>query len=347
MAVQGSLLAGVVPNQHDDSRRVVTSLAGRLISCTAGSDTAKLLHAIDATSEPADSSVELSVDFALDETSLTKALEASHFDVAHVRRKQEHAVLLRRGSQHAWISRNPRHAETLLIASPSQARLLVDSKSSRDSTISARPAIASISAWATHHELFPLHASAVSQENDGLILVGEGGRGKTTTALALGLRGWNLIADDRCFVDSKDQMLSVHGFYRTSIVTQDIARKFPDMLGEYIGTTNEGKVATQLPTTMSFARSAKLRGLVLLNRENGAPYRMTRLQPREAFAAWQQTFMLTHPSLSPERSLFSLLTRAYRSVPASRMTLGWDFEMLDDVLRRHLEELKRTPIHEQ
>jgi hypothetical protein len=323
-----------MPEQQSGGKYAITSLAGRLISCHADSHTKRLLQAFDPVAENIGGLIQLKVDFAFDETSLAKVLEVSPADSAH----------LRRGQEHAWITRHPRHAETLLLSSPSRSRLFADHESIHEASMTARPAIASVSAWATHNEMFPSHASAVSREDDGLLLVGEGGRGKTTTALALAMCGWNLIADDRCFVNAQDEALMIHGLYKTTIVTPDVAGRFPELLGEHIGVTSEGKIATHLPTQIAFGKSAKLRGLVLLTQQHDHPYRMTRLNPHEALAAWQQMFMFTDPSLSPERSLFSLLTKVSRTVPAWRLNLGWDFQMLDKTLRRHMEEICTTLI---
>ena len=319
-----------MPEQQSDGKDAITSLAGRLISCHADSHTEKLLQAFKPAAEDIEGSVQLKVNFTFDETSLTKTLEALSADSAH----------LRRGQEHAWITRHPRHAESLLFSSPAQSRLLVDHDSNHEASMTARPAVASISAWATHNEVFPLHAGAVCQESNGLVLVGEGGRGKTTTALALAMCGWSLIADDRCFVNAHNDDLLMHALYKTSIVTSEVANRFPEMLGEHIGITVEGKIASYLPKTIKFAQSAKIRGLVLLSQNNDEPYQMTRLTPREALAAWQQAFMFTHISLSPERSLFSLLTKASRTVPAWRMNLGWDFAQIDRALRNHMESVK-------
>ena len=235
-----------MPEHQGDGKHSITSLAGRLISCHADSDTKKLLRAFDLAHENCEYSVDLTLNFTFDETSLAKAFDAPRADSA----------LLRRGHEHAWISRFPRHAETLLLSSHPRARLFVDHEASHDSTITARPAIASVSAWATHNEMFPSHASAVSREDDGLLLVGEGGRGKTTTALALAMCGWNLIADDRCFVNAQDEALMVHGLYKTTIVSPDVAGRFPELLGEHIGVTSEGKIATYLPTQIAFGFSS-------------------------------------------------------------------------------------------
>jgi len=131
----------------------------------------------------------------------------------------------------------------------------------------------------------------------------------------------------------------MHALYKTSIVTSEVANRFPELMGEHIGITVEGKFASYLPKTIKFAQSAKIRGLVLLSQNHDEPYRITRLTPREALAAWQQAFMFTDISLSPERSLFSLLTKVSRTVPAWRMNLGWDFAEIDRVLRNHMESM--------
>ena len=326
----------MIPQRRSKGDSATTSLAGRLISCHADSGTKTLLRAFDLEHTTDPTSVELALHLTLNEDALGAAFDVTHTDHAH----------WRQGQQHAWTSQAPRHTETLLISTPSRARLFVDHETCRDATIAARPATSSVSTWATHHELFPLHASAVCRNGDGLLLVGEGGRGKTTTALALAMCGWNLIADDRCFVNVQDEALFMHSFYRTTIVTSLVANRFPELLGEHIGTTTEGKIASYLPTGIAVSKSARLRGLVLLNQQLDEPYQMTRLTAREALAAWQQTLKLVRQPLGPDRTLFSLLTTAARTVPAWQINLGWDFQMLDKTLRRHLNALDATSIAE-
>jgi len=62
------------------------------------------------------------------------------------------------------------------------------------------------SAWgALLHQrgLFPLHASAIATESGAVLFMGGSGSGKSTMAAALVRRGYRLLADDICAIDTR------------------------------------------------------------------------------------------------------------------------------------------------
>lgn len=307
---------------------VVTSLAGLQILCQADTATSPLLHSFVPTAADLHKSPSLRISIALDQHALDSALGRSVAASTH----------MRRGNDHAWTHGQPRRLQTLVMETPSHAQLLVDKAFGQDAAIMARPAYESISAWATQNDVFPLHASAVESEGDAVLFVGEGGRGKTTTALALATYGWNLIADDLCFLTSQNECFELNGLYATTIVTPEVAKQNSEMIGELIGVTREGKIAAHLPHNMKFSRNARLRGVIVLNRQHDAPYRMTRLGTRDAISAWQVALRPTQQLLHSASSLFSILTSVSRQIPTWQLNLGWDFRLLD----RRLRQLKKT-----
>ena len=312
---------------QDGVAKVTTSLAGLQISCSADSATKSMLRSFVATASTQQSSTDLEIQITQEQHKLGEAIGKFGSASNH----------LRHGNDHAWINQKPRRLETFVVATPSQARLLLDECADHDAATSARPASHSIATWATYNSIFPLHASAVSLQGSGLIFVGEGGRGKTTTALALALHGWNLIADDICFLTARDKVYELHGLYATTIVTEEVAQRCTKFVGERIGATQEGKIASFLPREITSVPSARLRGLVFLNWNDDEPYRLTRLGTREALFGWQEAFRPTQRVLAPATSLFNLMTNASQNVPAWRLNLGWDFQSIDRTLRQQLK----------
>jgi len=314
---------------QDDVAKVTTSLAGLQISCSADSATKSMLRSFVPTASAPQRSTDLEIRITQDQHSLGEAI--GKFGAA-----SNH---LRHGNNHAWINQQPRCLQTFVVATPSQARLLLDECADHDAATSARPASHSIATWATYNNIFPLHASAVSLQGDGIIFVGEGGRGKTTTAIALAMHGWNLIADDSCFLTARDNVYELHGLYATTIVTEEVARRCTKFVGERIGVTQEGKIASFLPREITLASRAQLRGLVFLNQneDDDEPYRLTRLSTREALSAWQEALRPTQRVLAPSTTLFTLMTNASRNVPAWRLKLGWDFQSIDRTLRQQMK----------
>lgn len=310
-----------------DGGKVITSLAGLQISCHADSATRPMLQSFVPTASDLHKSTSLEISIALNECALDQALGTSSTASTH----------LRRGNDHAWINEQPRQLQTLVMATPSHARLLVDDSFGHDAAIVARPVFESIAAWATYNNIFPLHASAVEFAGNGLLFVGGSGRGKTTTALALATHGWKLIADDRCFLTNRDNDFELHALYATTVVTQDVARRCSELIGEHIGTTREGKIAAHLPHHMKFSRNARLRGVVLLDHQHNEPYCLTKLGTREAIFAWREALIPTQRLLGSATSLFSLMTNVSRVIPTWRLNLGWDFRLLESTLRQLTE----------
>lgn len=57
--------------------------------------------------------------------------------------------------------------------------------------------------------LLVLHAAGVSRDDQGILLIGKGGAGKTTLATALNARGWALLSDDTIPVTLDGKLLGV------------------------------------------------------------------------------------------------------------------------------------------
>jgi len=316
-----------MPKFNDDFANVVTSLAGLQISCHSDSATAPMLQSFAPTATDLHKATSLHISIALDEHGLDEALGRGGTASTH----------MRRGNDHAWINEQPRRLQTLVMDTPSHARLLVDETFVRDAAVMARPVAESIEAWATQNDVYPLHASAVEFGGNGVLFVGESGRGKTTTALALATRGWALIADDRCFLTDREGDYELHGLYASTVVTKEVADRNGELIGEHIGVTREGKIAARLPPHMKFTRNARLRGVVILNHQHDEPYSLTKLGTRAAISAWQEALLPTQRLLGSATSLFSLLINVSQQIPIWRLNLGWEFRLLDRALRQLTE----------
>jgi hypothetical protein len=80
--------------------------------------------------------------------------------------------------------------------------------------------------WMADHGRQLVHAAALGTSSDGLLLVGKGGSGKSTTALAcLGSR-LRYLGDDYCLV-SFDPSPRAHSLYSSAKLNADQARRFP------------------------------------------------------------------------------------------------------------------------
>ena len=314
------------------SAHITTRLGHAAINISASSECEHLLDAFPA-NEVEESVPHLDLKFV----EKFPAFESASFQ------ESDHSQHFRRGREHVWVAQKPRHVQTLSL-DRNVSELFVDTEALKDGAIRARPAVDSISAWAISQSIFPLHASAVALGSDALLFVGEGGRGKTTTALGLAFSGWSLLADDRCFLTQHEDVLSVCSLYKTAILTPAIVERFPDFLGHRLGLTHEGKFCCGLPKTVNFAKSARMRGVIAVSHGSGEEYRLKRLDSKGALLAWQQALVPSIQALGPTNEILSTLARAVRTLPVWSLILGWDFSRIDSTLRQHLNKI-RTENH--
>jgi hypothetical protein len=218
--------------------------------------------------------------------------------------------------------------------------LKLEGRSIQDGTIRARPAIDAISTWAASQGVVPVHASGIVKGRDALLLVGEGGRGKTTTAMALAARGWKLLADDRCYLTMDQQGVTASGFYRTVILTREIAERFPEFLGESLGMTHAGKVACRLPETKKLASNAVLRGAICISGDEADPYRLRTVGTKHRLGIWQEALMPAVQAIGPSPVWLSLFAHVSRKLPLFSMSIGWDLDRIDRVLSTLINQLK-------
>src|SRR5262249_49065941 len=88
----------------------------------------------------------------------------------------------------------------------------------------AHPGAPALSAWLAGRGLQVLHAAAVAFAGRGVLLVGPGGAGKTTAALACALAGGDFLGDDLCAVEAGG-IPRVHSLFGTVKLNADSARQ--------------------------------------------------------------------------------------------------------------------------
>jgi hypothetical protein len=211
--------------------------------------------------------------------------------------------------------------------------LVLDRAEGIDGSLRARPGVEVISTWAASLGILPAHASGIAVDGRALILIGDSGSGKTTTALALAERGWDLVADDRCFLLRDGAKVKVASLYPTTVVTTSslarlVARDWYDL-----GRTHHGKHARRLPPGIMVADMVELAGVVWVSPSEGPLYTPEPMNRRDAMVPWQAALAPALQAHGPSADWVRSLAALCRAVPAWRMGLDWDFDRIDMALR--------------
>lgn len=91
--------------------------------------------------------------------------------------------------------------------------------------------------WLSQRDVLFVHAAAIGTDDGAGLLVGRGGSGKSTTALACLAGGLRYVSDDYCVVDLTDEASTpvVHSVYNTGKLTRDSVERFPGIAEVFDG----------------------------------------------------------------------------------------------------------------
>lgn len=136
-----------------------------------------------------------------------------------------------------------------------------------------------------------LHGAAVGNDSGAVLIVGRGGSGKSSTALAAAAHGLSYLGDDYCLVDSAG--LNVHALYATGkLVGMTDLERLPLFRGQSInsdsfehGGSGKGVFVVDAVCRGSLTTSRRLQAIVLPRIDSGPGARVQTASRGDALAA--------------------------------------------------------------
>jgi hypothetical protein len=209
----------------------------------------------------------------------------------------------------------------------------------------AQPAHHALAAWLSGPSIQMVHAGAVALEGRGVLFVGVGGRGKTTTALACAQAGFEFLGDDLCVIEAGDAgrgtSATVHGVYATAKLNADTRQRLQANDWPTLGFTPIGKAAVALPSHVRFQRSARLVAIVAVRAGDASIPQPRRVSQRTAIQLLASTALPIASGSGTPGHWLSTAAALVREVPAFELGLSWD---LDRVLSA-IAGLVKPPTH--
>jgi hypothetical protein len=199
----------------------------------------------------------------------------------------------------------------------------------------AQPAHLSIGAWIGARGQYLMHAAGVALGDRGVLLLGAGGRGKTTTALACAASGLSFLGDDLCIAApdaSGHARHRLHGLYGTAKLNADSLARLGAQHWRALGMTPKGKTVVMLPLEFGFSRSCRLVACVCVTPESAMAYEPQLLSRTEAVRQLARASSPGIGAFGPSRAWLAGLSRIARDVPTFRLGLGWDLQRLVAVI---------------
>jgi hypothetical protein len=147
---------------------------------------------------------------------------------------------------------------------------------------------------------YSLHAGCVASGEQGALIAGPSGTGKSTLVLALAQMGLDFLSDDMVFLDGLEGQIDVHGFSDAIGVTSDTAARFEELSDLAGGSPPAGfrKHLIRIEDRFAVHCLPVCRPQWLIFPEL-APGEVSRLEPMEPPEAWMRLVpdvLLTDPA---------------------------------------------------
>ena len=176
--------------------------------------------------------------------------------------------------------------------------------------------------WASDQGLQLVHAAALGDSDGGVLLVGPGGSGKSTTALACIGSSIGYAGDDYCLI-SLDGSPRVHALYGSGKADGDSVARLPNLKAAFAASTLQGEGKSVIfAAKEAMVGSFPLRAIVAPKVAPDTAGRLDPLSKAEALRAVAPTTLFQMPG--DRRESLSRLTALVRDLPCWRLSVGRD-----------------------
>jgi hypothetical protein len=188
---------------------------------------------------------------------------------------------------------------------------------------------------------YAVHAAAVAHFGNGVLIVGKGGAGKSTTAISCAVAGMQYAGDDYCLVAGGD-VPRVFSLYSTAKLTFAGFQKFKSLLGgaEMPGRAADEKVICYLHRVRGVKMSAgfPIKAILLARVQDRTTTRLVRVSSAQGFRALTPSLGLQLlPQIRTEAlSAFNSLAR---QVPIYDLELGRELASAPEAIKESLAAL--------
>lgn len=197
--------------------------------------------------------------------------------------------------------------------------------------VAAHPGHLAIAAWLATTGAHVLHGAAVSVDGRGVLLVGPGGAGKSTTAIAMAAAGATLLADDLCIVERDTGEAVVHPLYRTCKLNADSDARL-EVAASTLGWTAGAKRVVAMDGPLAPGTAVPVAAVVILRPPGALGGEVRRESPARAAAALGATGLLAALGAIDVADWFGGALALARRVPAYAIELTWDLGRLTDAI---------------
>lgn len=194
--------------------------------------------------------------------------------------------------------------------------------------------------WLAQQGLYGLHVAAVGDAEGVVLIVGSGGAGKSTTAIACLQAGFTYLGDDFCLLGF-DPAPRIHSLYSSGKLGEDSRQWLNPCEAAARELSGNGKMIYQWHSQFKaqLPSSLPIRAILLPRLSGATSTTVHAASPGEAFTALTTTTLrvMSLPTKSIN-NLLGAISRLTRQVPCYHLALGRELTQLPGVISKILEQ---------
>ena len=206
-----------------------------------------------------------------------------------------------------------------------------------------RPFQKMIIAWLQEREIQSIHAGLVGVGDTGLLIVGNAGAGKTTSAISCLQAGMNYLGDDVVGLQAHHNGFQGHSLFATCLVEAEHLKRFPTLHDHSLRTRHSPAEKSVVYLNKLFPqqikRSVPIRAIVLPNIVNQVKTTYRPATKTDALFALAPTSVMFLPR--PTQESFTRLAEMVKQIPAYWLDLGNDLNSIPVSIRSLATEFTR------
>ncbi len=251
------------------------------------------------------------------------------------------SILMKTSADGRYVGEERHHGMTWLCRSENRIVGFTECASRLNLDERARPFHKMLSAWLEDHGVQFIHSGLIRECEKGILFVGNGGAGKSTSSISCLRAGMKYLGDDFIGLGMDDGRFVGHGLYASCLLDEHHLRRFPDLatLGHRPNHAYEHKCVLYLAETFAdcMCELSAIDAIVLprvVDSESTTYRRASSADTLKAIAPTSVMY-LTRPT----RVAFERLVDLVRCTPGYWLELGRQIDLIPGAVRALAESL--------
>ncbi|REJ66499.1 MAG: hypothetical protein DWQ31_14535 [Planctomycetota bacterium] len=210
----------------------------------------------------------------------------------------------------------------------------------------AKPLLAELTVWLMSQGVVGTHGGFVGRDGEGVLLVGKGGSGKTTTALCCLDAGFEFLGDDHVELEERAAGEFIcHGLYASTALWPEHAKRFPRLSTSQmqdVPQTDRPKPCFLLPPQVAaaLARPSRVRAVVVPQVDGQEVTTFEPISRLPALLAMAPHSLIARFPIAARDGL-DFMGRVVERVPCFRLNLGSDLAQIPAVMSQLLDRVRK------